>query len=295
MQKPDFIVIGAQKCATTWLYHHLGVHPQVFMPADKDIEFFSYSENLNPEFASAWLQRFEGASGFQRVGDVNGAYFWTETGSQWSTRLEGFNRQIPAAVLGYLGPDVQLMASLRNPVERAISAYLHHIHEGPVTPEQRLLEVSDLLGIVDMGFFGAHLGNWLEHFAPEQFLVIDHLPSDRDSARRILDGVSGFLGLEGFEAEGEVEKAIFPGIERIIRDDGVWVAADHPRIACHLPLRRDGAERIEAGRKLLRLITGDELEELARIYSEDQALLRTLLETSGVHVVHAKATRGESA
>jgi hypothetical protein len=37
---PDFLVIGAQKAGTTWLYRNLRVHPQIWMPEEKEIHYF---------------------------------------------------------------------------------------------------------------------------------------------------------------------------------------------------------------------------------------------------------------
>jgi hypothetical protein len=40
---PDFIGIGAQKSATTWLYSNLKKHPEVWMPPEKELHYFSRS------------------------------------------------------------------------------------------------------------------------------------------------------------------------------------------------------------------------------------------------------------
>src|SRR3712207_3654799 len=36
---PDFIGIGAQKAGTTWLYHNLRTHPQIWIPR-KEVHYF---------------------------------------------------------------------------------------------------------------------------------------------------------------------------------------------------------------------------------------------------------------
>mgnify|MGYP003645700298 FL=1 len=38
---PDFVCIGAQKAATTWLYNVLRRVPGVFLPAIKELHYFS--------------------------------------------------------------------------------------------------------------------------------------------------------------------------------------------------------------------------------------------------------------
>ncbi|MBT8334002.1 MAG: sulfotransferase [Deltaproteobacteria bacterium] len=38
--KPDFIAIGPPKTGTTWIYKNLDLHPEVWMPPDKEIRYF---------------------------------------------------------------------------------------------------------------------------------------------------------------------------------------------------------------------------------------------------------------
>jgi hypothetical protein len=42
MRKPDFLCIGSQKAGTTWLDRNLRQHPQVWMPAVKELHYFDY-------------------------------------------------------------------------------------------------------------------------------------------------------------------------------------------------------------------------------------------------------------
>lgn len=294
MKKPDFMVIGAQKCATSWLDYHLGQHPQIMLPEVKDVEFFSYPANLNPEVSKSWLDRFDNAVAGQRVGDVNAAYFWTETGSPWSIKENSFNRRIPESVHAFLGDDIQFIVSLRNPVERTVSAYLHHISHGAVSPELKLLEIKEPLGIVDMGFFGAHLQNWLQAYPASQFLVLRDLPSSREPANSLISGVLDFLGVAAFPQQYDFEKRVFPGMQRLNRSDGVWVPADHPAIARHLALQRDVSILVEDGVQFLRLVDKSELECLEQIFESDQALLKGLLMAEGMAVLDPNRSANEA-
>jgi len=40
---PDFLVIGAQKSATTWLFHCLLKHPEIYLPPVKEVHYFDRS------------------------------------------------------------------------------------------------------------------------------------------------------------------------------------------------------------------------------------------------------------
>ena len=43
---PDFLCIGAQKSGTTWLYHNLKQHPQVWLPPVKELHYFDHPHSI---------------------------------------------------------------------------------------------------------------------------------------------------------------------------------------------------------------------------------------------------------
>ena len=43
-RKPNFFIIGAQKCGTGWLWEMLKQHPGTDLPSQKEIHFFGASE-----------------------------------------------------------------------------------------------------------------------------------------------------------------------------------------------------------------------------------------------------------
>ena len=38
--KPDFLGIGAPRAASTWMHNRLALHPQLFLPHQKELHFF---------------------------------------------------------------------------------------------------------------------------------------------------------------------------------------------------------------------------------------------------------------
>ena len=38
--KPDFICVGPTKTGTTWLFHHLSSHPEVWLPPPKEMHYY---------------------------------------------------------------------------------------------------------------------------------------------------------------------------------------------------------------------------------------------------------------
>src|SRR4051812_10446290 len=69
---PNFIGIGAPKAGTTWLAKCLGEHPQVFMAAVKETEFWKLAdaEHRLPEYAT----HFSTADGQRAVGEFSVRY-----------------------------------------------------------------------------------------------------------------------------------------------------------------------------------------------------------------------------
>ncbi len=56
--RPDFIGIGAQKCASTWVYKILQDHPQVGVSTPKELDFFSYYFNYGYQWYLNLFDRF---------------------------------------------------------------------------------------------------------------------------------------------------------------------------------------------------------------------------------------------
>jgi hypothetical protein len=106
----DFFIIGAQKSGTTSLYDHLAQHPQIFLPQVKETRFFH--ERAVYERGPSWLAPlYRSAPEAALLGgaDVHTLFF-----PEAAWRLHDHN------------PRMKLLAVLRNPVDRAYSAYWYN-------------------------------------------------------------------------------------------------------------------------------------------------------------------------
>ena len=102
--KPNFLVIGAQRAGTTWLYECLREHPEIFLPETKELHYF----DLNHEKGDEWYFRhFEGASE-KAIGEITPNYY-----------------QYPGAIekAHVLLPEAKFIFILREPKARAISQF----------------------------------------------------------------------------------------------------------------------------------------------------------------------------
>lgn len=186
---PTFMILGAQKCATSWLAAVIGQHPDVFIPAAKELHFFN--KRANYAKGIAWYrQQFDAYAGEQAVGEATPNYFWTT-----SDEPEEDFQNIPERVHQHY-PDLKFILILRDPVARAISAYYHHIGRRLIAPGRSFSAVRDRLGILSMGYYAVHLKHWLRYFPRDRFLILlyeeDVVQQKEAAVRRVFR----FLGVD---------------------------------------------------------------------------------------------------
>lgn len=165
---PTFLIIGAQKSATRWLRSNLGEHPDVFTAAT-ELAFFNDITRFTELGPSGYAARFGAADGKPIVGEATPGYMiWRHRPAVVSERIE--------QVL----PEVVLIAILRNPVDRARSALIHHIHGGNLEPGTRLLDVvratppeRERLGLVSGGWYAESLAPYRERFGDRLLVLLN--------------------------------------------------------------------------------------------------------------------------
>lgn len=177
--KPNFIGIGAQKCASTWLYDILSDHPEVALSGKKELDFFSY----HYEFGYRWYERqFPEIPGSKGVGEISPSYF--------------NEASVPERVKLY-APNIKILLSLRDPVERALSQHRHLVRIGHVQGPDFSFEtaLADNPSYVEQGRYAEHLGRWRAIFPHQQIHVV--LMEDiRKTPEEIASGVYAFLDLK---------------------------------------------------------------------------------------------------
>jgi len=280
LKQPNFLIIGAQKAATSWLHEMLSQHPEVYMPKRKELEAFSYmtdEQEWSERYLLTLVEHFSGVKDEKMVGEATPSYFWNaNVHPEWMKRPAGFNSDIPETVLSTLGPDVKLILSLRDPVDRAVSAYFHHLAWGAVSPTQSLVEAGDYNGIVHMGFYHAHLQEWLKYFPMENILVLGYERAMAEPVRT-LDRVYEFLGISGGHYPPAPEKVVHGGVKRKKIDGAYCISrADYEKYLARRG-EMDTKETLAACNGWAPLFDEYDTAKLREIYREDTNRLRDLL------------------
>ncbi|MCD0450181.1 sulfotransferase domain-containing protein [Actinocorallia sp. API 0066] len=172
---PDFVVIGAQKSASTFLQDQMALHPDVEL-AEGEVRAFE-----DPFYDAAAVAALP--SLFQGSGRVRGI-----------KRPDYLGRPEVAARLREHLPEARLLVVVREPVARAVSAYYHYVRHGflPLLPLEdafaRLLDGSldaeypRAPEILSYGRYGHHLARYLEHFPAERIAVFEQKALTADPA-----------------------------------------------------------------------------------------------------------------
>jgi hypothetical protein len=76
---PNLFIVGAAKARTTWLWHQLGAHPDVYMPPAKEQDFFWQAEKIafmKVHDEDEYVRRVNRANGERYLGEASPAYLW---------------------------------------------------------------------------------------------------------------------------------------------------------------------------------------------------------------------------
>lgn len=185
---PQFVIIGAQKAGSTFIHETLRQHPVLFLPRHETPIF------EDPFYKEDQVQTsLHQALAAARPGQIMGI-----------KRPDYLGRpECPARLARHL-PQARLIAVLRHPIARAISAYYWYMQVGilPVRPlHEGLADLLDGISVrqnpkaqevLRYGLYYQHLQRYGQFFAPPQILIL--LDRDlRTDARGALQRVFAFL------------------------------------------------------------------------------------------------------
>lgn len=174
---PNFLYIGPDKSGSTWLAEVLRRHPQCFVPPAKDLYFFDRFYYKGWDWYGSY---FEGApADALAVGELSHDYLFSVEAA------ERIRRDLP---------DVKLITSLRDPVQRTFSHYLYLVRSG-LTRSSFADALDEWPELTEKSMYGRHLSVYARLFPAAQLriLLFDDLQRDAESFAR---DVFTFLGVD---------------------------------------------------------------------------------------------------
>ena len=201
--KPNFLVIGAPKCGTTSLYYYLKQHPDIFLPVQKELHYFSYkslSQNSNGPgdevvlrglcaSQNEYYKHYDEVKLEKAIGDISPSYLYY-----------GMHEEIKKE----LGA-VKIVVMLRNPIDKAFSQYMHMVRDqreilpffDALMEETKRADMnwSDIWRYAESSLYSNKLKSFIRCFGRQNvhIVIFDDLISD---PRGVTFDVLEFLGLE---------------------------------------------------------------------------------------------------
>jgi|GEM_PF-4804335 len=158
---PNLLIIGAQKCGTTWLHHALNKSEHFWGSKPKELNFW----NRNFDDLEDYARHFENAS--------PSADFWYESTPHYF-RLPKHDVDVAARIRESLG-DIPLILLLRNPVDRYLSAYTHHMMKSRLPVVEKITEVSQDRNLLNFGDYYPILRHYKPLFSTINIYLHDEI------------------------------------------------------------------------------------------------------------------------
>jgi hypothetical protein len=278
---PNLLIAGAQKAGTTDIANNLALHPQAYLPPEKELLFFS-----NPEWTGkigGYLRRFPFDPAVRYWIDATPGYFWTGAAADFTDVPEaaklGITRDpsapshdIVGDIHATLGPNIRIVIILRHPVKRAISAFYHHFRMGRIRSEDRIRNFGFRHGVIDIGMYAHHLRQYLDRFKRPQIKILFFEEYVKDPLGQ-MNTLYSWLGLDTVtqlqEASGSDSNA---GIKVGVEDGAIRVKGGITQIRALKKDPRFAKMRLEDPP----IIEAEDLAFLARIYEAELAALATM-------------------
>jgi hypothetical protein len=195
---PHFLGLGPGQTGTTWLARHLAAHPGVYVAAKKETHYFSRHFD---EWSLRYYASLFAAGGERVAGEITPGY--------------SILKRQRIAQVARLMPDVRLILTIRNPIERSWSAArkvmprlgmaIDSVSDEDLFAYFRSEWAYTRPGIVPLtgayeaglleGYYSRSIDNWLSEFKEEQLLPV-FFDDIKSQPGRVLSRVCSHIGVE---------------------------------------------------------------------------------------------------
>lgn len=294
--RPNFVVAGAARSGTTGLVEGLRAHPRVFVTDPKEPHYFAL-HGLQASFAGPG-----DAHTINRVAVTDRAAYlrlYPERGDLLAmgdgsvSTLYYHERAIPEALA--MNPDMRVVVLLRDPVARAFSSHQYMRARGfephadfldavAEEPARRADNWHHLWHYTGMSMYADAVEALQQSVAPERLGIWFYEDLDRDYGRVVRE-VLRFLEVPVADGDGEgVPRVNISGAPRFQRlQKGLWWATGNDAVRSTVKRCTTYRFRERVRRVVLRRdeVPAAAREQLAPVFAEDLARLRTLLPGDG--------------
>ena len=189
---PDFVIIGAMKCATSTLHDQLGAQPGFFVSDPKEPYFFSDDPVWNKG-----LEWYQSLFADAAPGDICG-----ESTTHY-TKLPTYPHTIER-MAAHIG-GAKLIYVMRHPIDRLVSQYVHQWTENEISsPIDEAIHTHPEL--IAYSRYSMQLEPFFTHWQSDEILPV-FFERLRSSPQAELERVASFVGYEGTPVWADLESS----------------------------------------------------------------------------------------
>lgn len=188
---PNLIILGAQKSATTSLYHLLRRHPDIHMSYPVKEPGYYMGEDWAARYwkrHSREVRTREEIFDHLMVKGIAGERLFGDASTYYTIGNNSRFRGVPARIRKE-SPDARFIYVVRNPLDRIVSNYLHSLRGGSTHCSlEQFLEQREGERAVLTSMYFYQLQAYLEYFPLDQILVLsfdDLLAQDADTLKAV--------------------------------------------------------------------------------------------------------------
>lgn len=183
MPKPDFMIIGAMKCATSTLHVQLALQPGFVMSEPKEPNFFS-DDDVYAQGLDWYASLFAEATAGDLCGESSTHYTKLPT---YPNTIHRIQQYVPNAKFIYV---------MRHPIDRLVSQFIHEWSRRTINTN----DINEAIGqcpiLTQYSQYSMQIRPYLETFGSDNILAV-FSNNLRTHPQRELERVCNFLGYSG--------------------------------------------------------------------------------------------------
>ncbi|NQX87815.1 MAG: sulfotransferase [Halioglobus sp.] len=191
--KPDFLGVGAPRAGSTWMHNKLSLHPQLFLPHEKEVHFFDilnaegrYRFDVQSPQDRRWYATYFLRAGSRIKGEITPAY-------------SILPRERVREIVQFL-PGVKIIYILRDPIERAWSGIRRRCwyskgRSADLCDVDDLVELAGLHDVLVRGDYRRNIEIWESEVQAQNIKYI-FFEDINDNGKAVLCDVCKFLDVE---------------------------------------------------------------------------------------------------
>lgn len=201
MKNPNLFIVGAPKCGTTFLYHYLKKHPDIYFPDFKEPHFFGSDLNRRNGAYNLSLSEYKNLFKTDKkvVGEASTLYLFSKKASE---ELYNFNPQSKIIIM--LRDLVDLVHSLHSQFVFSGDEVIENFNEALQLEESRLIgnKIPDQTTVVNKLFYTSNIlslpdniQSYIDFFGKENIKFI-HLNDIKNNPRKVYSETLDFLNVD---------------------------------------------------------------------------------------------------